>query len=321
MLNVAIIEGGYSREEIISRKSALTIHKHIDRKKYTPYRVSIDDKGWFAFIDEQKMAIDKNDFSFIYDNQKITFDFAFIIIHGTPGEDGKLQAYFDIIGLKYNTSSSLVSMLTFNKYFCNRFLKTFGVSVAESFLVRKNERYSSKEIIENLGLPCFVKPADGGSSFGVTKVEMENELDEAIEKAMKHGSQVIIESFLKGREVTNGIYRNNEGYKKLPVTEIVTQNTFFDFEAKYKGESQEITPAPIDNVLYQKIQETTCNVAQILDLKGIARIDYIIVEDTPYLIEVNTIPGMSAESLIPQQAELENISIQELISEVIEVAI
>lgn len=318
MLNIAIIEGGYSHEEIISRKSALTIHKHIDREKFTPYKVSIDKNGWFAYVEDTPFAIDKNDFSFSYNNQKVTFDFAFIIIHGTPGEDGKLQAYFDLIGLKYNTSSALVSMLTFNKYFCNKFLKTFNIPVAESSLVRKDENYSSSEIIKTLGLPCFVKPADGGSSFGVTKVEAESQLNEAIKKAMKHGSQVIIESFLKGREVTNGIYRTSKGYVKLPITEIVTQNSFFDFEAKYKGESQEITPAPIDESLYQKIQATTHKVAQILDLKGVARIDYIIVENTPYLIEVNTIPGMSAESLIPQQAELEHIPIKRLITEIIE---
>ncbi len=319
MKTVAIIEGGHSHEEIISRKSAKTIFKNIDRNQYNPIRVSIDKKGWFALIDEQQYNIDKNDFSFTVNNKKQHFDFAFIVIHGTPGEDGKLQAYFDLLNIPYNTSSQLISALTFNKFICNQFLQNYGIKVAQAKLVRKGDHYDKSNIISELGLPCFVKPADGGSSFGITKVIKAEQLDEAIKKGMVHGTQVIIESFLSGREVTNGIFLSKNGYRVLPITEIVTANDFFDFDAKYKGESQEITPAPIHDELTQKIKETTKKVAEILNLKGIARIDYIIVDNTPFLIEVNTVPGMSDESLIPQMAALENIQLSNLISEVISV--
>ncbi|MCT4582553.1 MAG: D-alanine--D-alanine ligase [Flavobacteriales bacterium] len=319
MKTVAIIEGGHSHEEIISRKSAQTIFKNIDRKHFSPIRVSIDEKGWFAILDQKEYPIDKNDFSFTVNHQKQHFDFAFIVIHGTPGEDGKLQAYFDLLNIPYNTSSQLISTLTFNKFVCNQFLQNFGINVAQAKLVRKNESYNKTAIINDLGLPCFVKPADGGSSFGITKVTKEDQLDEAIKKGMIHGTQVIIESFLSGREVTNGIFLSQKGYQTLPITEIVTNNDFFDFDAKYKGESQEITPAPISEELTKKIKQTTKKVAEILHLKGIARIDYIIVNDLPFLIEVNTVPGMAAESLIPQMAALEDIKLSTLITEVITV--
>lgn len=317
MKTVAIIEGGHSHEEIISRKSAKTIFNNIDRNSFHPVKVSIDEKGWFAIVNEKEYAIDKNDFSFEINSKKTTFDFAFIVIHGTPGEDGKLQAYFDLLNIPYNTSSQLISALTFNKFICNQFLQNYGIKVAKAHLVRKGNNYDKEKIISDLGLPCFVKPADGGSSFGITKVTDINQFDDAIEKGMVHGTQVIVESFLAGREVTNGIFLSRKGYHSLPITEIVTNNDFFDFDAKYKGESQEITPAPIADELTTQIKHTTKKVAQILNLKGIARVDYIIVDNIPHLIEVNTIPGMSDESLIPQMAALENIKLMDLISEVI----
>jgi len=318
---IAIIEGGYSHEEIISRKSAKTIFEHIDTSKYNPISVSIDAKGWFAIIDEQKYTIDKNSFSYTKDNTPYTFDYAYIVIHGTPGEDGKLQAYFDMLHIPYSTSSQLASTLTFNKYVCNQFLSTFDINVAQSVLVRKNETYNKEQIIAKLGIPCFVKPTDGGSSFGVTKVTNIDQLDEAIKLSLQHGTEAILESFLSGIEVTNGIYRTNQGFFPLSVAEVETNNDFFDFNAKYKGESNEIIPARITDELTQQIKNTTLKVAKILDLKGICRIDYIIIGNTPYLIEVNTIPGMSKESFVPQMLEYENISLKKLLSEIIEISV
>jgi D-alanine-D-alanine ligase len=318
MKTVAIIEGGHSHEEVISRKSAKTIFNNISRELYQPVRVSIDKAGWFALVNDEKLIIDKNDFSYQYKNKKRTIDFAFIMIHGTPGEDGKLQAYFDLINIPYSTPSQLITALTFNKFICNQFLERYDINVAKARLVRKGDLIDHSEIIAYLGLPCFVKPADGGSSFGITKVTESDQLPSAIEKGMIHGTQVIIESFLKGREVTNGIFKSKEGFQALPITEIVTTNDFFDFDAKYKGESKEITPAPISEELTLKIKAITKSVAEILNLRGIARADYIIVEDRPFLIEVNTVPGMSNESLIPQMVALEGIELHELITHVIE---
>lgn len=317
MKTIAIIEGGLSHEEIISRKSAKTIFNNIDRNQFRPIKVSIDESGWNAIINEKKYQIDKNDFSFSMNGEKVNFDFAFIVIHGTPGEDGKLQGYFDLLNIPYNTPSQLVCALTFNKFLCNQFLKNFDIKVAKGSLIRKGENYNKEEIIKELGLPCFVKPADGGSSFGITKVTDQSQFDGAIEKGLIHGTQVIAESFLEGREVTNGIFLSQKGYTSLPITEIVTENDFFDFDAKYKGESKEITPAPISDELTLKVKDITKKVAQILNLKGISRADYIIVNNEPHLIEVNTIPGMSDESLIPQMVELENIKLSDLITEVI----
>ncbi len=243
------------------------------------------------------------------------------MIHGTPGEDGKLQAYFDMVGLPYSTSSHLASTLTFNKFVCNQYLKNFGVKVADAVLIRQNEKYSTQTIIDKVGLPCFVKPADGGSSFGVTKVQKAEELDEAIRLALTHGTQALLERFMQGREVTNGIYKGGEGVKVLPITEIVTNNDFFDFDAKYKGESDEITPADLSNDIAQKVKTETKRIYEILDLDGICRADYILQDNEPYLIEVNTVPGMSNESLIPQMAAHEGVALKDMLSDVIELAI
>ncbi|MBL4668399.1 MAG: D-alanine--D-alanine ligase [Flavobacteriales bacterium] len=316
MQKVAIIEGGYSHEKIISLKSAETVFQNIDKKKYDPVKVRIDEEGWFSYDNGEKIEINRNDFS--YNN--IKFDIAFIVIHGTPGEDGKLQAYFDMLNIPYTTCSHLAATVTFNKFVCNQYLKTFGIKVADAVLIRKNEKVNSSEIIEKVGLPCFVKPNDGGSSFGITKVKNEDDLEKAIELALEHGTQAIVESFMSGREVTNGIYKNKKGIVSLPITEIVTENDFFDFDAKYEGESNEITPAGLPTEITKKVKSVTKKIYEILDLKGIARADYIIQGEEPYLIEINTVPGMSGESLIPQMAEYEGISLMQLFNEVQEVA-
>lgn len=317
---IAIIEGGYSHEKVISLKSAATVFENIDRNKYNPIKVRIDEDGWVAFIDKIKTPINRDDFSVTVNNEKIKFDFAFIVIHGTPGEDGKLQAYFDMIGMPYSTCSHLAATLTFNKYVCNQFLKSLGITVAKAVLVRKNDAVEAEKVIKTVGLPCFVKPADGGSSFGVSKVKALSELLPAIQKAHEHGTEVLVEAFMEGREFTNGVYLSENGIKVLPITEIVTQNEFFDFEAKYLGESQEITPAVLDADMTIKIKQITHKVYQILGLKGMCRVDYILVGNEPHVIEVNTVPGLSAQSLIPQMAAYEGISLKELFSEVINVA-
>lgn len=317
---IAIIEGGYSHEKVISLKSAATVFENIDLVKYTPIKVRIDEEGWVAFINDNKIPINRDDFTVTVNNEKIKFDFAFIVIHGTPGEDGKLQAYFDMIGLPYSTCNHLAATLTFNKYVCNQFLKSLGITVANAVLVRKNEIVEPENIIKTVGLPCFVKPADGGSSFGVSKVKTLGELLPAIQKAQEHGTEVLVEAFMEGREFTNGVYLSENGIKVLPITEIITQNEFFDFEAKYLGESQEITPAALDVDMTTNIKQITHKVYQLLGLKGMCRVDYILVGKEPHVIEVNTVPGLSAQSLIPQMAAYEGISLKELFSEVITVA-
>ena len=317
MKNVAIIEGGYSHEKIISLQSAETVFQNIDRTLYNPIKVRIDEEGWFAFVDGEKYEMDRADFSF----NAIKFDIAFIVIHGTPGEDGKLQAYFDMLEMSYSTCSHLAATLTFNKFVCNRYLKTFGIKVANAVLIRKQDIVNSAEVIAKVGLPCFVKPNDGGSSFGITKVAAESELKAAVELALLHGTQAIVESFMSGREVTNGIYKGLEGVVSLPVTEIITENDFFDFDAKYKGESNEITPADLPLELTNKIKSVTKEIFELLDLKGIARADYIIQDGAPYLIEINTVPGMSGASLIPQMAKCDGIALTDLLNDVIDVAL
>ncbi|PCJ01397.1 MAG: D-alanine--D-alanine ligase [Flavobacteriales bacterium] len=317
MKNIAIIEGGYSHEKIISLQSAEMVYQHIDREKYNPIKVRIDKQGWFAFDGDEKVEIDRTDFSF----NNIKFEIAFIVIHGTPGEDGKLQAYFDMLDIPYSTCSHLAATLTFNKFVCNQYLKTFGIKVANAILVRENEPVNTANIVAKVGLPCFVKPNDGGSSFGITKVQNESELKQAVEVALEHGTQAIVESFMEGREVTNGIYRNKDGFVALPITEIVTTNDFFDFDAKYKGESDEITPADLTEEMNAKVKSVTQQIVELLDMNGIARADYIIQNGEPYLIEINTVPGLSKESLIPQMAAHEGIPLQQLFNEVLEVAI
>lgn len=314
MKNIAIIEGGYSHEKVISLQSAQTVFDHIDTTRFKPYKVRIDEEGWFVYEGESKFAVNRSDFS----HNGIPFDFAFIVIHGTPGEDGKLQAYFDMLGVPYSTCDHFSATLTFNKYACNQFLKGFGVKVAEAVLIRKGQSVDSDELISSVGLPCFVKPNDGGSSFGVTKVTDAQELTDAISLALKHGSQAIVEAFLSGREVTNGIFSIGNEIHSLPITEIVTNNDFFDFDAKYKGESNEITPADLPIEMEEKVKAETKRIFELLGLDGICRADYILQNNEPYFIEINTVPGLSAASLIPQMAAHANIELKQLFNNLIE---
>jgi D-alanine-D-alanine ligase len=265
---------------------------------------------------EGRYSIDKNDFSHIKNDLKVQFEYTFIVIHGTPGEDGKLQGYLDMVGVPYNTSSAEIMALTFQKFHCNQFLKNFGINVPEAVLIKPEDTIDERQIIEKVKLPCFVKPTDGGSSFGITKVKAKKELNNAIILAFEHGSEVVVEANIEGREVTNGIYRDSGGIKVLPITEIISENEFFDYEAKYDGKSNEVTPAKISDELTAKIKALTIHIYSTLGMKGIARVDYIIDKNntTPFVIEINSVPGMSKESIVPQMVRQKGLELKDILS-------
>jgi D-alanine-D-alanine ligase len=319
--NVAIVAGGYSSEIVISLKSAEGIYSFIDPQKYKAYRVLITKDRWLVQLDDKReITVDKNDFSFILDEKRILFDFAYITIHGTPGENGLLQGYFDLLNIPYSCCGVLAASLTFNKYFCNNYLKSFGVKTAPSVFLRKGEAIVPEEIIAVLGLPVFVKPNDGGSSFGVSKVTSVEQLQQAIAMALTEGTEALIESFLPGTEVTCGCYKANDRKTVFPVTEIVSKNDFFDFDAKYNPASvEEITPARISKEWTEKIQTLTALIYDWVAAKGIIRIDYIVSpEGEVRMLEVNATPGMTGTSFIPQQVRAAGLNMTEVITEIIE---
>lgn len=315
---IAVVWGGYSREKIVSEKSAEGISSFIDKDKYTVYKIQIDRDSWVVEYKNSNLPINKNDFSFIADEEKIVFDFAYNTIHGTPGEDGLLQGYFDMLSIPYSNCGVLASALTFNKYMCNNFLKGFGVKVAESILLREGDKIDTDAIVSQLGLPVFVKPNVGGSSFATTKVKESNKLHVAINEAFAEAPEVIIESFVKGVEVTCGCFETEKGLTVLPLTEVVSENEFFDFGAKYLGEVEEITPARISKELTLEIQKETKEIYKLIGAKGIIRTDYIITGNAPILLEVNTTPGMTATSFIPQQVAAAELRMKDVITEIIE---
>lgn len=317
--NIALVAGGNSSEYIVSLNSAKNVALALNSDKYSVFIVRVQDTQWtIENEDTPAIEVNKNDFSFQYKSEVIHFDAAYIIIHGTPGEDGLLQGYFDLIGLPYSTGSVLNMSLTFNKYRCNNYLRGQNINVADSFLLRSTDNINPSEIINKVGLPCFVKPNDAGSSFGVSKVKMIEELSPAIEKAFNEGKEVIIERFLNGTEVTCGVVKTKHNEVVLPITEIVSQNEFFDYAAKYTASLvEEITPARISIELTQKVQSITSQVYDLLDCKGIVRVDFIIQNNIPYVLEINTIPGMSAESIIPKQLKAANIQETEVLDWVI----
>ena len=320
MKHIAIVAGGDSSEVVVSLKSANGIKSFIDETKYKTTIVTIIGDEWLAKVSDTKSyVIDKNDFSYTVDGEKQKFDFAYITIHGTPGENGILQGYFDLIGLKYSCCGVLAAALSFNKFACNQYLKNFGAKVAKSMLVSPGTIVNPAEVVANLGLPCFIKSNVGGSSFGVTKVKEEAQILPAIEKAFAEGGDVIIESFLKGTEITCGMYKTHEKTVVFPITEVVPENEFFDYDAKYNGQVSEITPARISDELTKKVQEETKKYYDILGCKGIVRIDYIITEDgVPHVLEANTTPGMTPTSFIPQQVRAAGIDIKDVMSDIIE---
>lgn len=324
--NLALVAGGYSGEYVISIKSATTIEAHLDNERYHIYKIFITKEGWwYEGKDGAKYYVDKNDFSLTIDNQKINFDIVFIGIHGTPGEDGKLQGYFDMLGIPYTGCNQIVSSMTFNKGFCNRILKTHDiVDIAKSVVLYKNQPYSLGVILEQVKLPVFVKPNESGSSLGVSKVEHLEQLVPAIEKAFKEDNQVLIEEFIDGREFSIGVYQHNGITKALLPTEIISKNAFFDFEAKYTtGVTEEITPADIPNELLNIMQKKTELIYQALNCFGMVRIDYIWNKHNNqlYFLEVNTMPGQSENSLIPQQVRAVGMSLKEFYQIIIDEAI
>ncbi|MDD2537233.1 MAG: D-alanine--D-alanine ligase [Candidatus Absconditabacteria bacterium] len=320
--NIAVIRGGYSSEFAVSEKSKDTIINHLSTEEYKIFSICINQDTRNAEQNGEKYPIDKNDFS-LRDKQgkKILFDFAYITIHGTPGEDGILQGYFEMIGVPYSGCNVSTSALTFNKFFCNQFLKSFGMNIAESIHLHQNEDYNAQEIIQKIGLPCFVKPNLGGSSFGISKVKKEEEIENAIKNAFKESPEIIIEKAIIGTEVTCGCFKRKGEVIALPITEIVTHREFFDYTAKYQGEVEEITPARININLTKRIQELTREIYQLIGAEGIIRIDYIIQEENIYILEINTTPGMTETSLIPQQIQTAGIKLGEVLEEIINEAL
>ncbi len=331
--NLAIVAGGYSGEYGVSLKSGEALFSwftealELGFSDYKPYLVLIDENSWsVSFENGDLYPIDKSDFSFMLGGVKQTFDFIYITIHGTPGEDGIIQGYFDMLGLPYNTGAVASEALTFNKFYCNRFLSTFeGIRVAKSIRLRtplSNEN-EVKSIIAELGLPLFVKPNTGGSSIATTKVEQAEDLKEAVLLALKEAPEVMLERFIQGTEVTCGCFRDlslepEALIKALPVTEVVTKNSFFDYNAKYKGEVEEITPARISREATVLIQKLTKEIYQRIDARGVIRVDYIIEsDDFPTLLEVNTTPGMTVTSFIPQQVQANHMTMPEFLLKII----
>ncbi len=319
--SVAIITGGNSSEIVISRKTAENIYNHLDQKLYRSVLITIIGKEWTAIVNGKEYAVDKNDFTVLTPEEKIEFDCVFIAIHGTPGEDGKLQGYFDLLQIPYTTPNLLNTALTFSKWHCNTLLKQINVNCAAALLVRKGDPINPSAISKRLGFPCFIKPNNAGSSFGISKVKTEEDILPAIEKAFGEDSEVLIESAMIGREVTCGVLNYKGEITALPVTEIVSNNEFFDFEAKYNGASQEITPADLSDQLTKEIQTIVVDIYRKLNMTGIIRIDFILQATGPSVIEINTVPGLTKESLIPQQAAAAGIPLDELFANAVEQAI
>ena len=318
---IAFLTGGYSGEAEISYQSAKTIERNIDPEKFDYYKIDITPKGWFYENNGVKTEVDKNDFSILVDQQKIHFDAVLIGIHGTPGEDGKLQGYLDMIGLPYTSCDCAISALTFNKRYTVAVASFSGIKVANSVLLFKKNYQSPDEQVKNLRFPVFVKPNNGGSSIGMSKVNSPSEeLGAAIEKAFKEDEQVLVEEFIKGRELTIGVFKSKGKIIPLPITEIITKKEFFDYEAKYLGASQEITPAEIPGEIATQIREQSIKIYQIFNCKGIVRIDFIYNEEekAPYMLEINTVPGQTDASLVPQQVEAMGWSLMDFYTALLE---
>ncbi len=320
--NIAIVCGGDSSEHDVSLRSAQGLYSFFDKERYNVYIVDVKGVDWKVELPGGiTTPIDRNDFSFVEDGKAKYFDYAYITIHGTPGENGLLQGYFDLIRLPYSTSGVLVEAMTFDKFVLNQYLRSYGVSVADSLLIRKGyeQLVSDDEVEERIGMPCFVKPASDGSSFGVSKVKNKDQLAPAIRKAMLESPEVMVEQYLEGTEITQGVYKTREKQVLLPITEVVTSNEFFDYDAKYNGQVEEITPARISDELAQRVSQITSHIYDILHCNGIIRIDYIISpEGKITMLEVNTTPGMTATSFIPQQVRAAGLDMKDVLTDIVE---
>ncbi|MGV3630632.1 MAG: D-alanine--D-alanine ligase [Bacteroidota bacterium] len=318
MQNIGIFCGGFSSEFEISVKSANTILNHFP-DNYNPFLIEVRQEKWTAVYKGGNFDFDPWKLSFVCEGSEIRLDRALIYIHGNPGENGKLQAYLEMKGVPYINSGALASELSFDKWYCNQFLKSFDIPVARSVLLRRASERNAEAIVAELGLPCFVKPADSGSSFGISKVKTQEELLPALEMAFKEGETVVIEAFLAGTEVTCGVYRSKKGIYTLPLTEIASENEFFDYEAKYLGKSQEITPARVPDEVRDKVQSMAGRIYGLMNLRSIARIDFMVVDGVPHVIEVNTTPGFSPASIVPQMIACDGNDIQSFWTEIFEV--
>lgn len=317
--NIAVIAGGNSSEREVSLRSANTVLEHLDKELYNPYLVEIKGNSMTVITNGTNTPVDLNDFSFSKDGEKVKFEYAYIIIHGTPGENGILEGYLKMLDIPHSTCGVLASALTFNKFMLNQFLKSFGIRIADSIMLRKGDTITADDVVEKIGLPCFIKPSDGGSSFGTTKVKEPEQIEEAIAAAFNESDEIMIESFMQGTEVTNGYYKTKQREVMLPVTEVVPKRDFFDYEAKYNGAVEEITPARIPDELRDRIQMLTAAIYKIVGCNGIIRNDYIITEDNKInLLEINTIPGMTETSFIPQQIRAAGMTVKEVLTEIIE---
>lgn len=317
---IAIVGGGDTSEFHVSLRSAQGIYSFIDKEKYTLYIVEMHGTDWHVQLpDGVKVPVDRNDFSFLLNGTKVTFDFAYITIHGTPGEDGRLQGYFDMLHIPYSCCGVFAAALTYDKFACNQYLKAFGVRIADSLLLRQGQGISDEDVLNKIGLPCFIKPSLGGSSFGVTKVKTREQIQPAIAKAFDEAQEVLIEAYMAGTEITCGCYKTKEKSVVFPISEVVTHNEYFDYDAKYNGQVDEITPARISEDLTNRVQTLTSAIYDILGAYGIIRVDYIITEGGKInLLEVNTTPGMTATSFIPQQVRAAGLDIKDVMTDIIE---
>jgi len=317
--NIAIIMGGYSSEVEISLQSGNVVYQHLDKEKYNVYKLHILKDKW-VYVDENNTEhpVNVEDFTTTVNGYKIKFDCIFNAIHGHPGEDGTILAYFELLGLKHTSAPFYQMAVTFNKRDTLSFLKPYGVKVATSHYMNKGDEIDKEYIINKVGLPCFVKPNKAGSSFGITKVKNKSELIPAIEKAYQEDTEILIEEFLDGIEVSVGVIQYKNKIKVLPVTEIISDNEFFDYEAKYLGQSKEITPARISELQKEKVEMVAEKVYKTLNLSGFSRADFIIINDEPYFIEMNMVPGITTESILPKQARAAGISLKELFGSSIE---
>ncbi|MBR1411653.1 MAG: D-alanine--D-alanine ligase [Prevotella sp.] len=320
--NIAIVCGGDSSEHDVSLRSAQGLYSWFDKERYNVYIVDVKGQDWHVELPGGVTAkIDRNDFSFVEDGKAKLFDYAYITIHGTPGENGILQGYFDLIDLPYSTSGVLVEAMTFDKFVLNQYLRGYGVAVADSMLIRRGFEHlvSEDEIEQRIGMPCFVKPATDGSSFGVSKVKNKDQLAPALRKAMLESNEIMVEQYLEGTEITIGCYKTSEKEVLLPITEVVTKNEFFDYDAKYNGQVEEITPARISEDWARRVREITSHIYDILHCNGIIRIDYIISKEGKIrMLEVNTTPGMTPTSFIPQQVKAAGMTMTEVLTDIVE---
>lgn len=322
MKRIAVLGGGNQSEFVISVKSAREVANALDRNLFEVFVVQIKGDDWSVLLGELTLPIDKNDFSFHLDGKKVLFDCAVIVIHGSPGEDGRLQAYLELVNVPYTTCGVLCSAITFNKHVCKTMLIHEGVKMAKGKLIRKGQNVSAAQMVEELGLPMFMKPNEAGSSFGVTKITDISQIDDAIEHALTEGNEVLAESFISGREITCGVGRIAGEVITFPITEIVSKKEFFDYEAKYTtGLSEEITPALISSELTARCNAITANIYKALNCRGIVRIDFIISDDEFYFLEINTVPGMSLNSIIPQQIRAMGKTVTEVYTQLINEAI